>query len=89
MNTVRTRPGAMVDTNPAMAGVGDDVGAAVVAPIVVPGVVVEECGGYHRPSGLHRHCPRTAAEGRRWPSSRSSAVRDRAAVVGRLEFWLG
>jgi hypothetical protein len=48
-----------------MVGIGDDEGASVVVPVGVPGVVVEGRGGYHCPSGLHRHCPATAAEGRR------------------------
>jgi hypothetical protein len=79
----------MVNADPAMASVRDDEGAAIVAPIVVPGVVVEERGGYRHPSGLHRQWLGTAAEGKRRPSSRSSAARDWAAVVGRLGFWLG
>jgi hypothetical protein len=79
-----------VDKVPAIL-VGDEIDAddSIVVSIIVLDVVLEGRGGYRQPSDHHRHCPGMAAAGRRRPSSRASAVRDRAAVVGRLWFLLG
>ena len=65
--------------------VGEASGVLVLdrVEVVVLAGVVEDCGGYRRSSGLHRHCLGTAAAERRRPSGNSSAAVDRAAVGGR------
>jgi len=78
----------VVDVPAILVGDESDVGASVVVPIVVPGVV-EGRRGYRQPSGRHWHCPGMAAASWQRPLGGSTAATDRAAVVGRLGFGLG
>ena len=51
-----------VDVPAIVVGDESDAGAVVVL-VDVPGVVEEDRGKYHLPSGCHWHCPRTATAG--------------------------
>ncbi|RLN35396.1 hypothetical protein C2845_PM03G10370 [Panicum miliaceum] len=87
----RSRPPVIVETAEdnisAVVGVGNEDGASVVVPVDVPDVhEVIDLAGYHRPSGLYRHCPILDGRRRRWPSGSSSAAADRDGCSGRLQF---